>query len=120
MGGIILGTLAEGQVLIIDELDNSLHPKLTKVLVGLFNDPATNPKKAQLIFTTHEVSLLDNELFRRDQIWLAEKEYQGYSHYYTIADIAGVRKDVPLEKWYMNGRFGATPVINEYDLNFEF
>jgi AAA15 family ATPase/GTPase len=120
LGGIILGTLAEGQVLIIDELDNSLHPKVTKALVRLFNDPVTNPKKAQLIFTTHEVSLLDNELLRRDQIWLAEKEYQGYSHYYTISDIAGVRKDIPLEKWYMNGRFGATPVINEYDLNFEF
>ena len=120
LGGIILGTLAEGQTLIIDELDNSLHPKVTKTLVRLFNDRATNPKKAQLIFTTHEVSLLDNELFRRDQIWLAEKEYQGFSHYYTISDIAGVRKDIPLEKWYMNGRFGATPVINEYDLNFEF
>lgn len=120
LGGIILGTLAEGQALIIDELDNSLHPKVTKALIRLFNDPATNPKKAQLIFTTHEVSLLDNELFRRDQIWLAEKEYQGYSHYYTISDIAGVRKDIPLEKWYMNGRFGATPVINEYDLHFEF
>jgi AAA15 family ATPase/GTPase len=120
LGGIILGALAEGQVLIIDELDNSLHPKITKALVRLFNDPVTNPKKAQLIFTTHEVSLLDNELFRRDQIWLAEKEYQGYSHYYTLSDIAGIRKDIPLEKWYMNGRFGATPVINEYDLHFEF
>ena len=120
LGGIILGTLAEGQVLIIDELDNSLHPKVTKALVRLFNDPLTNPKKAQLIFTTHEVSLLDNDLFRRDQIWLAEKEYHGNSHYYAISDIAGIRKDIPLEKWYMNGRFGATPVINEYDLNFEF
>ena len=84
----------------------------------LFNDPATNPHQAQLIFTAHEVSLLDNDLFRRDQIWLAEKEFQGNSHYYTISDIAGVRKDTPLEKWYMSGRFGATPVINEYDLDF--
>ena len=120
LGGIILGALAESQVLVIDELDNSLHPKLTKVLVNLFNDPSTNPKKAQLVFTTHEVSLLDNELFRRDQVWLAEKEYQGFSHYYSLADISGVRKDTPLEKWYMSGRFGATPVINEFDLDFEF
>ncbi len=120
LGGIILGALAESQVLIIDELDNSLHPKLTKALVKLFNDPSTNPKKAQLIFTTHEVSLLDNELFRRDQVWLTEKEFQGFSHYYTLSDVSGVRKDTPLEKWYMSGRFGATPVINEFDLDFKF
>jgi len=120
MGGIILVALAEGQVLVIDELNNSLHPKLVKTLVKLFNDPATNPKKAQLIFTTHEVSLLDNELFRRDQVWLSEKEYEGYSHYYTLADINGVRKDSPWEKWYMNGRLGATPVINDLELDFNF
>lgn len=119
LGGIILAALAEKQVLLIDEMDNSLHPKLTKVLVKLFNDPVTNPKRAQLIFTSHEVSLLDNDLFRRDQVWLAEKEYQGYSHYYTLADIAGVRKDTPLEKWYMSGRFGATPVIDELNLDFD-
>jgi len=120
MGGIILIALAEGQVLVIDELNNSLHPKLVKTLVKLFNDPSSNPKKAQLIFTTHEVSLLDNELFRRDQVWLSEKEYEGYSHYYTLADIAGVRKDSPWEKWYMNGRLGATPVINDLELDFNF
>jgi AAA15 family ATPase/GTPase len=118
IGGIILVALAEGQVLVIDELSNSLHPKVTKALVKLFNDPLSNPKKAQLIFTTHEVSLLDNELFRRDQVWLSEKEFEGYSHYYTLADIAGVRKDSPWEKWYMNGRLGATPVINDLELDF--
>lgn len=119
IGGIILVALAEGQVLIIDELNTSLHPKVTKALVKLFNDPVSNPKKAQLIFTTHEVSLLDNELFRRDQVWLSEKEFEGYSHYYTLADIAGVRKDSPWEKWYMNGRLGATPVINDLELDFK-
>jgi len=118
VGGIILVALAEGQVLVIDELNNSLHPKVTKALVKLFNDPVSNPNKAQLIFTTHEVSLLDNELFRRDQVWLSEKEFEGYSHYYTLADIAGVRKDSPWEKWYMNGRLGATPVINDLELDF--
>lgn len=120
LGGIILSALEERQVLIIDELGNSLHPKLTKVLVKLFNEHTTNPKRAQLVFTTHEVSLLENDLFRRDQVWLAEKEYQGFSHYYSLSDVSGVRKDTPLEKWYMSGRFGATPVINEFELNFEF
>jgi AAA15 family ATPase/GTPase len=120
IGGLIIEALRDGQALLIDELDKSLHPKLTRALINLFNSPKTNPHNAQLIFATHDVSLLDNEIFRRDQIWLSEKEYQGCSHYYSVADIAGVRKDTPLEKWYMNGRFGGTPVIADQDLEFEF
>lgn len=120
IGGLIIEALKDGQTLLIDELDKSLHPKLTKALITLFNDPKKNPNQAQLIFATHDVSLLDNDVFRRDQIWLSEKEYRGCSHYYSVADITGVRKDTPLEKWYMNGRFGATPVISDQDINFEF
>ena len=120
MGGLILEALADGQVLIIDELDKSLHPKLTKALINIFHSKKTNPNNAQLIFATHDVSLLDNELFRRDQVWFAEKEYEGYSHYYAISDISGVRQNAPFEKYYMSGRFGANPVINEVELNFNF
>ncbi|MDH5475598.1 MAG: ATP-binding protein [Cyclobacteriaceae bacterium] len=120
IGGLILEALADGQVLIIDELDKSLHPKLTKALINIFHNKKTNPKQAQLIFATHDVSLLDNELFRRDQVWFAEKEYQGCSHYYAISDIPGVRSNTPYEKWYMSGRFGATPVINELELDFQY
>jgi AAA15 family ATPase/GTPase len=119
VGGLILEALADGQVLIIDELDKSLHPKLTRALINIFKSKINNPKNAQLIFATHDVSLLDNELFRRDQIWFAEKEYEGYSKYYAISDIPGVRQGVPFDKWYMSGRFGATPVINEFNLNFQ-
>jgi AAA15 family ATPase/GTPase len=120
LGGLILEALVDGQVLVIDELDKSLHPKLTKVLINIFHSNKTNPNKAQLIFATHDVSLLDNSLFRRDQIWFAEKEFQGCSHYYSIADISGVRATSPFEKYYMTGRLGAIPVINENELNFQF
>lgn len=120
IGGLILEALADGQVLIIDELDKSLHPKLTRALINIFKCKKNNPKNAQLIFATHDVSLLDNNLFRRDQIWFAEKEYEGNSHYYSISDIPGIRANTPFEKYYMTGRFGATPVINENELNFQF
>ncbi|TXD80858.1 ATP-binding protein [Subsaximicrobium wynnwilliamsii] len=120
VGGLILEALADGQTLVIDELDKSLHPKLTRMLIRIFRSPKLNPKNAQLIFATHDVSLLDNELFRRDQVWFAEKEFEGNSHYYSISDIPGVRGNVPYEKWYMTGRFGATPVINEHELDFHY
>jgi AAA15 family ATPase/GTPase len=120
MGGLILEALAAGQVLIVDELDKSLHPKLTRALINIFHSKKTNPNNAQLIFATHDVSLLDNELFRRDQVWFAEKEYEGFSHYYAISDIHGVRAQGPYEKYYLSGRFGANPVINEVELNFKF
>lgn len=120
VGGLILEALASGQVLIVDELDKSLHPKLTRALINIFHCKKNNPNGAQLIFATHDVSLLDNELFRRDQVWFAEKEYEGNSHYYSISDIPGIRANTPFEKYYMSGRFGATPVINEYELNFQY
>jgi AAA15 family ATPase/GTPase len=120
IGGLILEALADGQVLIVDELDKSLHPKLTKALINIFGSKKRNPNSAQLIFATHDVSLLDNELFRRDQIWFAEKEYEGCSHYYAVSDISGVRANSPFGKYYISGRLGATPVINDNDLVFSF
>ena len=120
MGGLILEALSDGQLLIVDELDKSLHPKLTRVLINIFHSKKNNPNNAQLIFATHDVSLLDNNLFRRDQVWFAEKEYEGCSHYYSISDISGVRANAPFEKYYMSGRLGGTPVINENELSFQF
>ncbi|CAA9202239.1 AAA family ATPase [Flavobacterium collinsii] len=120
VGGLILEALADGQVLVLDELDKSLHPKLTRALIKLFHCKKNNPKNAQLIFASHDVSLLDGEIFRRDQIWFAEKEYEGNSSYYSVSDIPGIRANAPFEKYYMSGRFGATPVINENELNFQY
>lgn len=120
VGGLIIEALSDGQTLIIDELDKSLHPKLTRALIKIFMNPKTNPNKAQLIFATHDVSLLDLELFRRDQVWFVEKEYEGMTSFYSVSDIAGIRKNIPLEKWYMSGRLGGTPVINQNELEFQF
>jgi hypothetical protein len=115
VGGLILDALSDGSVFLIDELDRSLHPHLSKIIVQLFNNPETNPKNAQLIFTSHNTSLLSNDLFRRDQIWFTEKDDKGCSTFYTLGDLKGVRKDVPYEKYYHNGLFGGIPNLNLYN-----
>ncbi|HOO66989.1 MAG TPA: ATP-binding protein [Bacteroidales bacterium] len=115
VGGLILDALSDGSVFLIDELDRSLHPHLSKIIVQLFNNPETNPKNAQLIFASHNTSLLSNDLFRRDQIWFTEKNDKGCSTFYTLGDLKGVRKDVPYEKYYHNGLFGGIPNLNLYN-----
>jgi len=118
MGGLIINALHDGDILVVDELDKSLHPLLTRALIKLFNNKKTNPKNAQLIFASHDVSLLTNKIFRRDQITFSDKNEQGASFYYSLADLKGVRKELSYEKYYLNGTFGGTPVINEYELDF--
>jgi len=116
---LILSTLSEGGLIIIDELDKSLHPLLTKMIINLFHSQKNNPFNAQLIFATHDISLLDNDIFRRDQVYFVDKEYQGNSILYRLSDLKGVRKDVPYDKWYLSGRFGAIPVIADVDLQLK-
>jgi hypothetical protein len=118
LGGAILKVLDKGGIIFFDELDNSLHPKLSKFLVRLFQHPSSNPKHAQLVFATHEVTFLDKDVFRRDQIWFAEKSSAGATELFSISDIEGVREDVPFDKWYMNGKFGGQPKIKEIDFIF--
>ena len=118
VGGLVLSALGDGTSIIIDELERSLHPYLTKILVELFNNPKTNPYNAQLIFTTHDISLLSSDLFRRDQIWFIEKNDAGNSTFHSLGDIKGVRKDVPYFKYYMKGLFGGVPNVNFYDFDF--
>jgi len=117
-GALILLALNNGGVIIIDELDKGLHPLLTKLLINLFNSKKNNPKNAQLIFATHDSTLLDTEIFRRDQICFVDKDYQGGSTFYKLSDIKGVRKDIPIDKWYLSGRFKAIPVLSEPELKF--
>lgn len=120
VGLFLLEALRDGDVIVIDELDKSLHPYITKLLIRIVNSSRTNPKNAQLIFASHDVSLLDNKIFRRDQIHFAEKTVKGDSNYYSLGDIQGVRKTLPYEKYYLKGIFGGIPLINEYDLDFIF
>lgn len=113
--GAWLNVLKNGEVLLFDELDTSLHPLMTRFLIRLFHDPATNPKNAQLLFTTHDTSLLDANLFRRDQIWFVEKDEKSASHVYPLSDFSP-RKDEALERGYLKGRYGALPFIGELKL----
>ncbi|HPS65201.1 MAG TPA: ATP-binding protein, partial [Ignavibacteria bacterium] len=95
VGVLILDALLDGSVLIIDELDKSLHPLLTRMLISLFHSKKNNPNNAQLIFATHDSSLLDNNLFDREQIGFVDKEYEGNTILFKLRDIKGARKDIP-------------------------
>jgi AAA15 family ATPase/GTPase len=111
LGGMILQTLEKGGLLVIDEFNNGLHPKLSAFLLGLFYDKEINANNAQLIINTHDISLLDKELYRSDQIWFVDKDKFGVSDMYSAQDFEGVREDIPFAKWYMAGKFEAIPKL---------
>ncbi len=119
LGGKILQTLESGGVIVFDELDNGLHPKLCKFLIRLFNSKISNPKNAQLIFATHEVTLLDKDVFRKDQIWFAQKNKFGSSELYCANEFEGVRDNTNFELWYRTGKFGGNPKIKEIEFIYE-
>ena len=111
--GIILPVLDNGGVLFIDEFDSSLHPLVVENIVKLFNNPIINKKNAQLIISCQSVSLMTNKMFRRDQIWLCEKNDFGASDLYSLMDIdEPVRKDALYNKNYLAGKYGAVPSID--------
>lgn len=112
--GPIHQVLEKGAVLVVDEMDTSLHAFITHELVRLFNNPETNPGNAQLLFTTHDVSLLDPTLFRRDQVWLTEKDSSGATDLYSLADFSP-RKGEALQKGYLAGRYGAVPALERFE-----
>lgn len=107
-----LDTLEKGYVLVIDELHDNLHPKLVQFLVKLFHSDKTNPNNAQLIFTTHETSILSSEMFRRDQIWFCDKDSSSATQLFPLTDF-GPRTRENLEIAYLAGRFGAVPFTRE-------
>lgn len=117
-GALILDKLEKGGILIFDELDNSLHPKLVKFLIKLFTHPLANPHNTQVILATHEVTLLDRDLFRTDQIWITEKNDPGETELYSVQDFEGVREDIPFDKWYMAGKFGGQPKLEDIESIF--
>ncbi len=115
MSAPIINTLQEGKILLIDELDASLHPVLTQHLIRLFNDPKINTKNAQLIFATHDTNLLKPRLFRRDQIWFCEKDRFGATDIYSLARLKGVRQNDDFEKHYIQGKYGAIPYLGKFE-----
>ncbi len=107
-----LDVLHNGRVLIVDELDNSFHPHLVRYLLRLIHDQDSNKANGQLIFSTHDTSILDSKILRRDQIWFMEKDSDQATQLYPLTDFHPRKKEA-LEKGYLQGRFGALPYIGE-------
>ncbi len=111
LAGPVLDILKKGLILIVDELDTSLHTLLVRELVQLFHRPEINTGGAQLIFTTHDTSLLDApDLLRRDQIWFVEKDVDQASTLVALSDFSP-RKNEALERGYLIGRYGGIPFL---------
>ena len=115
----IIQAMRTGGTLVVDELEASLHPMLAAKIIQQFNDPKTNPKNAQLIFTTHDTNLLgrtfDEPLLRRDQVWFTEKDKNGATILYPLTNYKP-RKAENLERGYLQGRYGAIPFLGEFRL----
>jgi hypothetical protein len=106
-----INALEKGGVLFVDEIDASLHPMLTRRLVEMMQNPKINTNQAQLIFTTHDVMLLDLSLLRRDQIWFTDKDLKTLAtELFSLWDFS-VRKGENIRKGYLQGRYGAIPYI---------
>jgi predicted ATPase len=114
LAGPIYEVLRHGRSLWIDELDTGLHHWILRTLVKMFQSPETNPHGAQLIFSTHDAALMDPTLLRRDQIWIVEKDAAEGSQLYSLVDVEDKpRKDQPLFKAFLSGRFGGVPRLDE-------
>ncbi|NOQ35464.1 MAG: AAA family ATPase [Methylococcaceae bacterium] len=110
----LINVLEKGRVVYIDELNNSLHPFIVRMIIGLFNNSEINLNHAQLIFTTHDASILDRKILRRDQIWFVEKDNELATQLYPLSDFCP-RSNESLAKGYLEGKYGAVPFIGELD-----
>ena len=102
--------------MVSDELDAKIHPQLLKHIIQMFTDLTINKKHAQLIFTSHDLSTMNSELFRRDEIWFVAKENEENSKLYSLVEFKNekgesVRKDAKYDKQYLEGKYGADPYL---------
>ena len=112
----IADSLLKGTTLVIDELDAKIHPVLLRHIIMMFNDIDINKKKSQLIFTSHDLSTMNSEVFRRDEIWFAAKGNAQNSKLYSLVEFKNekgesVRKDAKFDKQYLEGKYGADPYL---------
>ena len=112
----IADSLLSGATLVIDELDAKIHPVLLRHIIMMFNDMSINKKKAQLIFTSHDLSTMNSEVFRRDEIWFVAKGNAQNSQLYSLVEFKNekgesVRKDAKFDKQYLEGKYGADPYL---------
>lgn len=113
----IAESLLAGTVLVIDELDAKIHPVLLRHIIMMFNDMNINRHKAQLIFTSHDLSTMNSEVFRRDEIWFVAKGSAQNSKLYSLVEFKNekgesVRKDAKFDKQYLEGKYGADPYLS--------
>jgi hypothetical protein len=111
---LVIIALAEGRLLVIDELDAKLHPKLLKFIIMLFKNPEINIRNAQLIFTSHDVSIMKSSVFRTDEIWFACKLDDESSDLYSLYELRDenenhIQPSAAYDKQYLEGRYGADP-----------
>lgn len=111
--------LKKGGLLVIDELDSKLHPKLLRFIVALFHDPAVNKSGAQLVFTSQDVSIMRNDVLRRDEIWFAARDEDEASSLWSLSDIHEpngnlVSKNAAFDRQYLSGRYGADPILDRF------
>ena len=115
-----MDALKNGMVLFVDELDAKLHPLLTRYIINLFHNSDTNKGNGQLIYSTHDTVNLNKDTFRRDEIWFTEKDKDGISTIYSLADYkindVKVRNDATYNKDYLSGRYGAIPVLEDFEV----
>jgi AAA15 family ATPase/GTPase len=114
----IADSLTKGTTLVIDELDAKIHPVLLKHIIMLYNDFSVNRHGAQLIFTSHDLSTMNSEIFRRDEIWFVAKGKEQNSKLYSLvefktSDGSSVRKDAKFDKQYLEGKYGADPYLRK-------
>ena len=104
----MIGIIHEGKMLLVDEIDNSLHTQLVEFVIGMFN----HSDHAQLIYTTHNTHLLNTDFQRRDQVYFVNKREDGSSDLYSLFDFKDFRDTLDMEKAYLQGRFDAIPTIS--------
>ena len=113
---VILMALKEGRLVIVDELDAKLHPKLLRYVIRLFTNPEINKNGAQLLFTSHDMSTMKNSIFRRDEIWFAALDSDNSSEVYSLSELRKENNDpvnntAAYDKQYLEGRYGADPYL---------
>lgn len=113
---MLIHGLAKPGVWIVDELDCQLHPRVAEVIVMLFHDSRANVANAQLVFATHNTSLMNSDILRRDQVWFTEKHEDGSTELVCLDEYGEVRGDTNFEKWYRQGRFEAISEVRYNDL----
>lgn len=114
----IAQSLLEGTTLVIDELDAKIHPVLLGYIISMYNNPEINKYGAQLIFTSHDLSTMNSEFFRRDEIWFVAKGNRQNSKLYSLVEFKNekgesVRKDAKFDKQYLEGKYGADPYLRK-------